>query len=122
MVPSYTWTPGFTIDGRNWLSDLIDANDAAGCEATSDPDDESINRTTRYDVVRMLWAMRTDQGLSPDQLSNLMVNTCFRTWDPNDATLLTVERLPWIRLTESAVWLPQEVEDALDAEGDRVVH
>lgn len=114
----YTWSPSWTVNAQNWLSDLEVAPDPGGCVATTYPAEE--NRATRYDIVRMLWDLRTDQGLSPAQLSNLATSTCFRTWRAADGSSSTDARLPWRRLEASAAALG--LTTPFQAEDDHVWH
>jgi hypothetical protein len=123
MNPTHSWPPPGTgtIDGRNWLADLEAANHPSGCVAHSNAVKEA-NRTTIFDVVRLYWALRTDQGVSANELSDLAVDTCFRTWlaDDGNVTSSADQRLPWIRLILSSVH--NQLDAELDAEADPVAH
>lgn len=83
-------------------------------DTTSANEMDAVNRSTIFDVSSMLWALFAEEGLTPNELSDLYVDTCPRVWrkdDRNfDAWAFTPAEcddgadLPWRRLEASATY------------------
>lgn len=95
------------VSDRNWLGDAVANAPACGSVSTcSSPSGnqnmESMNRSTVYDWSKMFWYMTQEEGLLPDQLSDLYVDMCPRKWRPTDGDCTAEYDLPLYRFLLSS--------------------
>jgi hypothetical protein len=104
------------VTARDYLSDMVDAADPAGCGGTK------VNRGTEYDWMRFFWDMRTDEGVVLSTLVDLYDDMNPHTWDENGGTTTTSDD-PTARLSSAASGLGTTVYNAyLAQKNDGVDH
>jgi hypothetical protein len=73
------------VTARDWLDDLVSANDPAGCAGTLN------HRSTQYDSLRYVWDMLSDEGVPIEDWVDIVDganprnwNASFDAFNPND--------------------------------------
>jgi hypothetical protein len=108
------------MDDTNWLGDMAASDDdnVDGLQCVADSSYE-FNRATIYDVAKMFWHLteRSVDPVEPEQLADVYVASCPRTWAVRDTcTDDDEDELPLSRLLlgadAPAVGLLTEVQDA----------
>lgn len=110
------------VTAENWLQDVEDGDDnnVDGLQCVRDASSTiEENRTTVFDVTRMLWDLTTEWDLTPGKLSSLYVDMCPRGWSQGDPASPD-NSLPLDRLDLSAT--ENTITSEVDAEVSHVEH
>lgn len=88
------------VGSLNWLQDLEDAADPAGCSVAAGAEE---NRTTVYDWMKLFWDLTAvgHGDIDIETLTDLHIDMCPRGWAENDA-ILHPDEWPIERLKISA--------------------
>ncbi|MCB9687837.1 MAG: hypothetical protein H6738_19060 [Alphaproteobacteria bacterium] len=112
--------PNIVVDHKNWLDDAERECQLTGnCVCERDPDPEiEANRSTIYDVSKMLFRLYAQDLLTEGQLSDLYVDTCPRGWAEDDERKFPASDAEWpierLRISADANGITSEVESRID--------
>jgi len=107
------------MDDANWLLDLVNYDDEAGCESAGLA--LEYNRGTVYDAAKFFWVLTSDPSdpIDPDRLADVYIDMCPRAWSEEDAEWQAdVEAAPKYRVTFAAEEHPDIEDQIMDAKND----